>query len=65
MSKDNLKLTSVKIDDELFEEFKINSIRFKTSLQRVVNRTLDLYNKDEKFREIIHNHNELIDKGNL
>ena len=65
MSKDNLKLTSVKIDDELFEEFKINSIRFKTSLQKVVNRSLNLYNKDEKFGETIHNHNELIDKGNL
>lgn len=65
MPKENLKLTSVKIDDELFESFKINAIRYKTSLQRVVNRSLDLYNTDEKFREIIHNHNALIDKGNL
>jgi hypothetical protein len=65
MSKDNLKLTSVKIDDEIFEEFKINSIRYKTSLQKVANRTLDLYNRDEKFREMIHNH-EIKDKeGNL
>lgn len=65
MSKNNLKLTSVKIDDELFEEFKINAIKYKTSLQKVVNRALDLYNRDEKFREIIHNHNELTNKGNL
>jgi len=65
MPKENLKLTSVKIDDQLFEDFKINAIKYKTTLQKVVNRSLDLYNTDEKFREIIHSHNTLSDKGNL
>lgn len=65
MPKDNLKLTSVKIDGEVFDAFKINAIKNKTSLQKVVNRCLDLYNSDENFRATIHSHNTLSDKGNL
>ena len=65
MSKDNLKLTSVKIDNGVFDTFKINAIKNKTSLQKVVNRCLDLYNNDESFRSTIHSHNTLSDKGNL
>ncbi len=39
MSK--LQLTSVKVVDEMFDEFKINSIRNKFNLQKLVNRSID------------------------
>ena len=43
-----LKLTSVKIADRLFEDFKISSIRHKFNLQKLVNRAVHLYLKDEE-----------------
>ena len=59
MSK--LQLTSVKVMDEMFDEFKINSIRNKFNLQKLVNRSIDLYNQDEDFRKKIHNHTKLVE----
>ena len=59
-----LKLTSVKVDDELFEEFKIASIRSKFNLQKLVNRCMDLYIKDEEFARKIHSHTDLTPTNN-
>jgi hypothetical protein len=57
MSKtDNQILTSVKVDKDLFEEFKIQCIKNKFSLQKLTDRAIDLYMKDETFRKLIHNH---------
>lgn len=57
MSKtDNQILTSVKVDKDLFEEFKIQCIKHKFSLQKLTDRVIDLYLKDESFRKSIHNH---------
>jgi hypothetical protein len=52
-------LTSVKVQNDLFEEFKINTIKYKFSLQKLVDRTIHLYNTDEGFRKMIHNHTNL------
>jgi len=49
------QLTSVKINDKLFEDFKINSIKFKFSLQKLTERAMFLYNTDPEFRKEIHN----------
>lgn len=49
------QLTSVKIDEKLFEEFKINSIKFKFSLQKLTERAMYLYNTDAEFRKQMHN----------
>lgn len=59
-----LKLTSVKVDEELFEEFKIASIRSKFNLQKLVNRCMDLYIQDEEFARTIHAHTDLTIKNN-
>ncbi len=59
-----LKLTSVKVDEELFEEFKIASIRSKFNLQKLVNRCMDLYIQDEEFARKIHSHTGLTTKSN-
>jgi hypothetical protein len=53
---DNQILTSVKVDKDLFEEFKIQCIKNKFSLQKLTDRAIDLYMKDEVFRKSIHNH---------
>ena len=65
MANSNLKLTSVKIVDHLFEDFKISSIRHKFNLQKLVNRTIHLYLEDEGFRKQIHNHTDLTISGSL
>ena len=51
----NQQLTSVKIDKDLFEEFKINAIKLKFSFQKLSERTMFLYNTDPEFRKMIHN----------
>ena len=35
MSKKDMTLTSVKVQSELFEEFKISCVRYKFSLQKL------------------------------
>ena len=65
MANKNLKLTSVKIVDHLFEDFKISSIRHKFNLQKLANRALHLYLTDEEFRKKIHNHTDLTISGSL
>jgi len=54
------KLTSVKINSELFEEFKIESIRMKFSFTKLVNRAMKLYMTDPEFKKKISN--PLLDK---
>jgi len=54
--QDNQILTSVKVDKDLFEQFKIQCIKHKFSLQKLTDRVIDLYLKDETFRKSIHNH---------
>ena len=65
MANTNLKLTSVKIVDHLFEDFKVSSIRHKFNLQKLTNRALHLYFTNEEFRKQIHNHTSLTISGNL
>ena len=65
MANKNLKLTSVKIVDHLFDDFKVSSIRHKFNLQKLTNRALHLYLTNEDFRKQIHNHAELTISGSL
>ena len=47
-----LKLTSVKLEEKLFEDFKVASIRQKFNLQKLVNRSIHLYLTNEEVRKI-------------
>jgi hypothetical protein len=49
------KLTSVKVNEELFEEFKVLCVRTKFSLQKLVDRSMYLYLSDENFKKQLHN----------
>lgn len=55
-----LKLTTVKVLDDLYEkDFKMFIIREGINFQKLVNRALDLYTKDEDFRKTINNYTGL------
>ena len=58
MEKDNTQLTSVKVERELFDEFKVECVRRKFSLNKLVNRAMDLYLNSEEFRKQVTNHNK-------
>ena len=45
------QLTSVKVDKDLFDTFKLECVKRKFSLNKLVNRAMDLYLKDENFRK--------------
>jgi hypothetical protein len=57
------KLTSVKVNEELFEEFKILCVRTKFSLQKLVDRSIHLYLTDEDYKKQLHNHINLTLSG--
>ena len=44
-------LTSVKIPNELFEDFKVFGIRNKFSIQKLAERAMYLFCTDEEFRQ--------------
>ena len=46
-------ITSVKIPDNLYEDFKIMNVRTKMNLQDLVERTIFLYLTEGNFRETI------------
>ena len=57
--KKDMTLTSVKIQSELFDEFKIACVRHKFSFQKLADRCVHLYLTDENFKKSIHNHTDL------
>jgi hypothetical protein len=61
--KVEMKLTSVHVLDGIYKKFKVNAIDGSINLQKLVNRSLDLYIKDEKFRDTINNYTDLAVSG--
>jgi hypothetical protein len=59
MSKKEMTLTSVKIQSDLFETFKIECVKRKFSFQKLADRAIHLYLTDESFRKQLHSHNDL------
>ena len=53
---DNTQLTSVKVDKDLFDNFKVECVRRKFSLNKLVNRAIDLYLTNEDFRKQVTNY---------
>ena len=62
MNKD-YKLTSVKILKELYRNFKSQTFDDEFTLQKLVNRSMDLYVLDEDFRGKIKQYDNLIPSG--
>ena len=59
----NTKLTSVKILENLYEKFKLNTVNKKMTLQKLTNRSVDRFLTDEKYREEIETYDNLIVSG--
>ena len=59
MSNKNQVLTTVKIDIDLFEKFKIECIIRKFTFQKLSERAIHLYLTDDEFKKQVHNHNDL------
>ena len=56
MSKNkDMVLTSVKLPGDLFEEFKINCIKTKFSIQKLTERSMYLYMTSPEFKKELHN----------
>ena len=55
MAKTNMQLTSVKIPEDLFEQFKISCVRYKFSIQKLTERAMFLYLTSDEFRKQMHN----------
>ena len=59
----NTKLTSVKILENLYDRFKLNTVNTKMTLQKLTNRSVDRFLTDEKFREEIETYDNLTISG--
>ena len=59
MNKSELQLTSVKVNINNSEEFKIECVKTKFSFQKLSDRAIYLYLTNEEFRKLIHNQTNL------
>jgi|TARA_R110000803_G_scaffold49098_2_gene102058 hypothetical protein len=58
-----LKLTSVKLLDNLYKKFKISNLDDNFTLQKLINRSMDLYVNDNNFRSQINEYKNLKPSG--
>ena len=59
----NSKLTSVKILEDLYKRFKQTTVNTKMTLQKLTNRSIDLYLMDENYKNTVEKHDNLIASG--
>jgi|TARA_R110000822_G_scaffold272975_1_gene395488 hypothetical protein len=57
MSKKEMTLTSVKIQEDLFQSFRVECVKRKFSFQKLAERCIYLYLNDEDFRRMVTNQN--------
>jgi hypothetical protein len=65
MANRDLKLTSVKIHQDLAENFKVQSAVTGFSLQKLVNRSLHLFMNDSEFKSKLMSYSVLATSGSL
>ena len=61
--KDVTKLTSVKIITDLYKRFKGVALNEEFTLQKLVNRSMDKYLKDEEYKKSIVEYEDLQSSG--
>ena len=59
----NTKLTSVKILEGLYRIFKVKTVNTNMTLQKLTNRALDMYLKNENFEKDLEIYDELTISG--
>ena len=60
---DNAKLTSVKIIKNLYDSFKLKTVNTDMTLQKLTNRALDMYLKNDNFEKDLEIYDELTISG--
>ena len=60
---DKSKLTSVKILEDLYKRFKQTTVNTKMTLQKLTNRSINLYLTDEQYRQNLETHDNLTISG--
>ena len=56
----NEKLTSVKVTQPLFDEFKMSCLHHNFSFKKLADRAIFLYLTNDEFREKIHNQTNIV-----
>ena len=59
----NSKLTSVKLLEDLYRRFKENTVNTEMNLQKLTNRSIDLYLTDLDYKKQIEEYDNLIISG--
>ena len=59
----NTKLTSVKILENLYNKFKLDTVNTKMTLQKLTNRSIDLYLADEQYKQQLETYDNLTISG--
>ena len=59
----NSKLTSVKILEDLYKRFKATTVNTKMTLQKLTNRSINLYLTDDQYKQQLETHDNLISSG--
>ena len=59
----NSKLTSVKILEDLYKRFKATTVNTRMTLQKLTNRSINLYLTDEIYKNKLETHNNLTISG--
>ena len=59
----NSKLTSVKILEDLYKRFKQTTVNTRMTLQKLTNRSIDLYLTDEQYKQTLETHDNLTISG--
>ena len=57
------KLTSVKILEDLYKRFKATTVNTKMTLQKLTNRSINLYLTDEQYKQQLETHDNLTISG--
>jgi hypothetical protein len=57
------KLTSVNVLTDIYKDFKVTTVEGNINLQKLVNRSLDLYNQNNDFKKIIDDHNKIVENN--
>jgi hypothetical protein len=57
------KLTSVKILEDLYKRFKSTTVNTKMTLQKLTNRSINLYLTDENYKNTVETHDNLTASG--
>ena len=57
------KLTSVKILEDLYKRFKSTTVNTKMTLQKLTNRSIDLYLTDSDYKNKLETHDNLTISG--